>query len=75
MDIFEASDFDFLLPKRTRKWIAVALMSGVALLPPVRDWYTGQIEHHAQHITREIQDRLATQVSDAPPRNAHATHR
>lgn len=65
MDIFDASDYDFLLPRRARKAIGLALIIGVALVPPVRNWYVGQIEHHAEHITREIVSKLAA-VSSEP---------
>ena len=36
MDIFEASDYDFLLSRRAKKTIAWALLIGVAWVPPVR---------------------------------------
>jgi hypothetical protein len=54
VDIIDASDFDFLLPRGLRKVLVVALLVGVAFVPPVQRWYLGQIEHHAQHLTREI---------------------
>jgi hypothetical protein len=60
VDIFDASDYDFLLPRRVRKAIGLSLMIGIALVPPVRVWYVGQIEHHAEHITREIVSTLAS---------------
>jgi hypothetical protein len=54
VDIIDASDFDFLLPRRRMKLVVVALIVGVPFVPPVQRWYLGQIEHHAQHLTREI---------------------
>ena len=71
MDLFDASDFDFMLSKRSRRRIALALMIGIAFVSPVKGWYLGQIERHAQHITREIQGRLTPEVSEPPPPPAH----
>lgn len=62
MDFFDASDFDFLLSKSTGKRIVLALVVGIAFVPPVRSWYIGQIERHAEHITQEIQDHLTPDV-------------
>ena len=57
MDIFEASDYDFLISRRIRRAAAWALILGIALLPPVRDWYLGQVQEHASHLTEEIMGR------------------
>lgn len=54
MDILDASDYDFLLPRRLRKLLALALIVGIALVPPVKRWYLDQIEHHAKHVTQEF---------------------
>lgn len=67
MDFFDASDYDFLLSKRTRKRIALALIVGIAFVPPVKSWYIGQIERHAQHITQEVQDQLTPDIVKPPP--------
>lgn len=67
MDIFDASDFDFLLSKRCRKWAGLALVIGIAFVPPVKSWYFGQIERHAQHITQEVQDQLTPDIVKPPP--------
>lgn len=67
MDIFDASDYDFLLSKRTRRRIALALVIGTAFVPPVKSWYIGQIERHAEHITQEVQDHLTPDIVEPPP--------
>ncbi|MGN6576397.1 MAG: hypothetical protein ACTHKG_11975 [Nocardioides sp.] len=66
MDIFDTSDYDFLLSKRTRKRIALALVIGIAFVPSVKSWYLGQIERHAEHITQDVQDRLTPDVLEPP---------
>jgi hypothetical protein len=66
VDIFDASDYDFLLSRRTRKRIALALVIGIAFVPSVKSWYLGQIERHAEHITQEVQDRLTPDVVEPP---------
>jgi len=67
VDIFEASDYDFLLSRRARKTIAWALFIGVACVPPVRSWYFGQVQHHAQHITREFMSRMLPNAPEPTP--------
>lgn len=62
MDIFDASDFDFLLPRSVRKFVALSLLVGVAIVPPVQRWYMGQIEQHAQHITRNLIKQLTPKL-------------
>lgn len=59
MDIFEASDYDFLVSRRIRRVAASALIIGIAFLPPVRYWYLGQVEDHTSHLTRELMSSLA----------------
>ena len=54
MDIIDSGDYDFLLPRRLRQLVAVALTIGIAFVPPVKRWYLDQIERHAQHITEEL---------------------
>jgi hypothetical protein len=54
MDIFDASDYDFLLPRPLNKFIALSLIVGIAFVPPVKRWYIDQIERHAQHISQEF---------------------
>lgn len=71
MDIFEASDLDFLLSRRAKKTIAWALLIGVAWVPPVRSWYLGQIQHHAEHLTREIMSRILPAAPDPTPPEPH----
>ena len=44
MDVFDASDYRFLLPKRARRLIALALVIGIAFVPSVKSWYIAQIE-------------------------------
>jgi hypothetical protein len=36
VDIFDASDYDYLVPRRAKKTIAWALLIGVAWVPPVK---------------------------------------
>ena len=67
MDIFEASDYDFLLSRRAKKTIAFALLIGVAWIPPVRNWYFGQIQHHAEHLTREFVGRIFPGLPEPTP--------
>lgn len=67
MDIFDASDYDFVLSKRARRRIALALVIGIAFVPSVKSWYIGQIERHAEHISREVQDRLTSDLDEPPP--------
>lgn len=71
VDIIDASDYDFLMPRRWKKRIAAALMVGVAFVPPVQRWWLDQIEQHAEHLTRELVARFLTDVptEDAPPRS------
>ena len=69
-DIFDGGKYDFLLPRRTRKAIALGLIVGVAFVPPVKRWYLDQIEHHAQHTTREFMSQLTSDTSELPPREA-----
>lgn len=63
MDIFDVNDYDFVLSKRTRRRIALALVIGIAFVPSVENWYIGQIERHAQHITQEVRDRLTPEIA------------
>jgi hypothetical protein len=66
MDIFDASDFDFLVPRRVRKTIAVGLLMGLAFVPPVQHWYVDQIQRHAEHLTRSIVKQLTPTLSPSP---------
>ena len=67
VDISNASDYDFVLSQRARRRIALALVIGIAFVPSVKSWYLGQIERHAEHISREVQDRLASDLDEPPP--------
>ena len=67
MDIFDASDNDFVLSKRARRRIALALMIGIAFVPSVKSWYIGQIERHAEHISRDVQDHLTPDLAEPSP--------
>ena len=67
MDIFDANNYDFVLSKRTRRRLALALVMGIAFVPSVKSWYVGQIERHAEHITRELQDGLTPDVEEPSP--------
>lgn len=64
VDIFDGSDYSFLLSRRVRKAVAVGVLLGVAFVPPVQRWYISQIQQHAQHITRTFISQLAP---DTPP--------
>jgi hypothetical protein len=68
VDIFDASEYDFLLSRRIRKTIGSALIIGIAFVPPVQRWYLGQIEHHAEHITREFTSQLTSDPSEPSTR-------
>lgn len=68
MDIFDASDYDFLLSRRTRNAIGLALAIGLVFVPPVKSWFVGQIEHHAEHVTREFMRQFAPVTSLPAPR-------
>jgi hypothetical protein len=59
VDIFDGSDYSFLLSRRVKKSMAVGLLLGVAFVPPVQRWYISQIQQHAQHITRNLMSQLA----------------
>lgn len=63
VDIIDASDYDFLMPRRWKRRIATVLMVGVAFVPPVQRWWLDQIEEHAEHLTRELVARFVTDVS------------
>jgi hypothetical protein len=65
VDLFDASDYDFLLSRPARKTIALVLMIGIAFVPPVKRWYIGQIEHHAQHIMRDFMSTFITDTSES----------
>lgn len=67
VDIIDASDYDFLMPRQWKRRIATALMVGVACVPPVQRWWIDQIEEHADHVTREF---IARFVTDVPGKNA-----
>jgi hypothetical protein len=58
----------FLLSKRARKAIGVALMIGLAFVPPVKGRFVGQAEHHAEHVTRESMRQFAPGTSVPSPR-------
>ena len=45
--------------------IVLVLMIGIAFVPPVKRWYVGQIEHHAQHITRDFMSTFSTDTLDS----------
>lgn len=62
VDIIDASDYDFLLPRRLRKAVAVVLLVGIAFVPPVQRWWLDQVNHHAEHVTREFVARLTPTV-------------
>lgn len=55
MDVFDAADFRGLLPKKLLLWLGVAVLA-FALLAPTRfqDWYVGQAQQHAQHLTEQF---------------------
>lgn len=65
VDIIDASDYDFLLPRRFRKLAAFAFVMGVAFVPPVQRWYLSQIEHHAEHVTEEFIASITPSGGDA----------
>ena len=67
MDIFEASDYDFLLSRRAKKMIAWTLLIGVAWVPPVRAWYFGQVHQHAEHIARDFMSLVFSNGPDSKP--------
>jgi hypothetical protein len=54
VDFIDATDYDFLLPRRVKKVLAVVLLVGIAFVSPVQRWWLDQIERHADHITREF---------------------
>lgn len=58
VDIIDTSDYDFLLPRRLRKAVAVGLLVGVAFVPPAQRWWIDQVNHHAEHVTREFVARF-----------------
>lgn len=75
MDIFDASEYEFLLSRRARKAIGLALIIGIAFVPPVQRWYLGQIEHHAQHIAREVTSQLTSNTAEPPTREVTGVSR
>lgn len=60
VDFIDATDYDFLLPRRVRRFLAVWLIVGIAFVPPVQRWWLDQIDTHAEHITREFVARFAS---------------
>ena len=48
-----------------------ALIIGIAFVPSVKSWYIGQIERHAEHISRELQDRITPDL-EGPPKSSPA---
>ena len=71
VDLIDASEYDFLLPKRLRRGIAIGLLVGLATVPSVREWFVGQVVLHAQHTAQEIIDDLVAPdlegLSPTPP--------
>jgi hypothetical protein len=63
VDIFDASDYDFLLSKRLRKAMGLALVIGLTFVPPLKSWFVDQVEHHAEHVSRKLMRQLAPDTS------------
>lgn len=81
VDFLDATDYDFLLPRRFKRFLAVGLMVGIAFVPPVQRWWLDQIDAHAEHIAHELVARLASddasfsQESAAPARGRSSVTR
>lgn len=65
MDIFDVSDSDILLPRRSRRVVGLALVIGIAFVPAVHQWFLDQVMVHAQHVAAEIADILITSAATA----------
>jgi hypothetical protein len=75
VDIFDASEYEFLLSRRAREAIGLALIIGIAFVPPVQRWHLGQIQHHAQHFAREVTSQLTPNTSEPPTREVTGVSR
>lgn len=60
VDFIDATDYDFLLPRPLRRFIAFALVAGIAFVPPVQRWWLDQIETHAAHVARDFAARFVS---------------
>lgn len=54
MDAFDLSAYSDLVPRRVRKFVAVAFIVAMAFLPPVREWYVQQAMLHGEDVAKEI---------------------
>lgn len=55
--MFDAADFSDLLPKKLLRWIGIGVVAFAALAPTrFQDWYIGQAQQHAEHLTEELVD-------------------
>lgn len=66
MDLIDASDYDFALPRRALKALTLGLAVGIAFVPSVRNWYLEQIQIHADHITIEFMSSFGDAPEQAP---------
>lgn len=66
MDLFDALDYQSLLPRRIAKAASLALLLALAFYPPSRVWLIHQAEHHAQEISRSIVDVMPPDTNPAP---------
>ncbi|MDQ6525134.1 hypothetical protein RB608_16050 [Nocardioides sp. LHD-245] len=76
MDVFDAADYGDLLPRRLLRCIGWGLVGFAILAPtPFQDWYIGQAQQHAAHLTEEFVDLMPPPPSQptAPPTNKDAS--
>jgi hypothetical protein len=74
MDLFDATDYLEVLPKRMREFGMLVLVVAIATFAPARTWFIGQAERHAQHVEQRILDLLQP-VIPAPGQGSHEDRR
>ncbi|MFO6453396.1 MULTISPECIES: hypothetical protein [unclassified Aeromicrobium] len=74
MDAFDLTGYSGLLPRRFARVIFSCLVIGLAIFPPVREWYVDQAVRHGKHVADEIVghfDFAPTTEQSKPASKAH----
>jgi hypothetical protein len=68
MDLFDFTDYLPLLSRRVRDAIVVAVAVGVVFVPPVREWFAGQLMQHAGDVSRKFREAIQPAVPAIDPK-------
>jgi hypothetical protein len=68
MDLFDFTDYMPLRSRRVRDAIVGAVALGIVFLPPMREWFAGQVTEHAKEVSRKLVDEIQPAVPAIYPK-------